>query len=493
MVLRIILDVVKRKWIVLAFAVFQLSLMIKFIWHIWPGADVWSAPLAGAWMLTTAPGPMLQGREFYQLPVSRRTWWLARWWLSTAGVAVIATLGVVAGHFQSDRPRETAGQLALFATFAFLYGGCAMLLSATRVGANLDQPIDRQPKLSPPGTFKNEPVNRRWMLFKVLLRVLVTMLGLAIVTMAAPFVFARLLPHSFGEIGATSTLAMIVMIVMLGSTAFSFLHQPATVARPNMRRPARADAAPATPAARSTQPESAAKRTVADRLTGWRLALWNECGKQLIVFSSLIVLVVFGWAVSSLFRHVPPLAVFLSNVDALPFASHSAHVTEFVTWGFMFLSIGMYELATPSRIRAMRTLPISTNQLSCLPLAIGLVSATVLWTVLAALHLLILRTAPIAPRVDLFLAFAGLLALSHAARIIAPGQPQIRGLIAFTPFAAVMLAGGFFIDSWHPEIVQPIMFAGGLTALMLSFTLMRILLARNSRMYRPPTIVARFQ
>jgi hypothetical protein len=467
MVLRIILDVVRRKWWPIAFAVFQISLLTKFAWRFWPWADPWAAPLAGTWFLTLPPGPLLQGRAFYQLPVSRRTWWLARWSMATAGATTLVTLALAAAHLQAGTPQESPERLALFASFAFLYSGFAMVLVAGRVGRHMDQPIDLSPKL----------------FFKAILRAIVGMLAMTLLLMAAPFVFARFLPHRFADIGFGFAL---VMIVLAGATVLGFLHKPKVLPRPNPRRQI---------AAMSPRPERtavAAKPAFADRLTGWRLALWDECRKQLTMFSMLMALLIVVWAAASLVRHMPPLSAFLSNADALPLASHRAHVTEFVTWGFLCFFAGLFDSAAPPRVRPLRTLPMSTNALGSLPPLLGLISATMLWVVLAALHVLVLHIFPVAPRIDLFLAFAGLVALGHALRLITPAQPVAKGLIGFAPFAVVMLAGGF-IDTWHPEVVQPLMLIGGLTLLSASFVLTRVSLAQNSRMYRAAVVVVRFQ
>jgi hypothetical protein len=487
MVLRIIFDVVRRKKWLIAFVVFQISLLTKVAWQFWPGADPWAAPLAATWYLTIPPGPLLQSRTFYQLPVSRRSWWLARWWMSTVCATVMATLGLAAAHLQAGTPQESVERLVVFAATAFLYAGLAMVLVTGRIGRHMDQPIDLSPKLSPPGTFKNDPnVNLKWLIVKALLRAGGGLLAMTLVLMAAPFVFARFLPHTFADIGVGIA---VVMIVLAGATVFGFLHNPAVLARPNPRRQI---------AGIPPRPEGtaiAAKPAFADRLTGWRLALWGECRKQLIVFSLLLVFLVILWAGPSLVRHVPPLAEFLSNSGALPLASHRAHVTEFVTWGFLWFFVALFDAAAPPRVRSLRTLPMSTSVLSGLPLALGLISATMLWIVLAALHVLVLHSVPAAPRLDLFFAFAGLVTLSHALQFVTSAGPVAKNLIGFGPFAVVMMAGGYFIDihTWRPEVIQPLMLIGGLMLLAASFLMTRISLAHNSRMYRPAPIVARLQ
>ena len=396
-----------------------------------------------------------------------------------------------AGRLQAELPIPQAKQVILFMTFAFLYCSLAMALTGTRLGQIGDRPI-AEPKIYRPGTFSPQPkVNLRWIIFKSFLGLLPYFFAWWATSLVAPFFFARYLPHSFSQINAASA---IVMLVMTAVAARGFLYNPPIKARPGRTgAPTKLPAsAGAPPSALSGRPV-AARPQFANRLTGIHLAFFAECRKQLITFSALIVALIIVWAVVSQVRQVPALPEFLRNADALPFSSHRAQVTEFITWTFVFFWAGMTDIGRVTTIRPLRALPLSTAKLSALPVGLALVAAAMLWIVLLALHFLVLGTLPVSPRIDLFAAFAGITALSQTLRVIAPGSIPTKGMIAFLPIMILMLAGSYALDSWHPDIVQPTMLGGGLLLLAASFLVMRLSVAGSSRLYRPPAIVMRFQ
>lgn len=483
MVPRILLDLVKRRWFQIAFAVFQVSWIIRAIWQFAPGSDVWAAPLASLWFLTTMPAQMLVGRENYQLPVSRSEWWRARWWMSTAGAATVATLAAAAARLQMGRPQEGVQRVVLFMSFAFLYAGCVMALVATRVGRQLDQPVDRQPKLSPPGTFKNDPtINLRRFTAGIFLRAIGSMLGVTVAAVALSFQLARWLPHTSSEISVTSA---VMALVMLAATVFSYRHRPAIVARPGPRgvRAARG----------SESAKPGARGRFVDRLTGLRLALWEEGQWQLISFVTVMVLLFVGWAAKTAFSGAPALPMFLASVDALPFSASAPHETEPFTWITLFFLVLTLDALRMTGVRPLRVLPMSTARLSGLPVAIGLISASALWVTLLALHFLTQPGPPVTLRPDLFIGFAAIMSITHTIRLSTPAQTIMRSVFCFAPIILVVAGSLFFLDSWRPGVWRAVLFFGGLAGLGTSYAAMRLVVQRGSWIYRRPTIAVRFQ
>jgi len=188
----------------------------------------------------------------------------------------------------------------------------------------------------------------------------------------------------------------------------------------------------------------------------------------------------------------PSLTVFLRNVDALPLSSHRANFTEMLSWGFLLMFLNWRIPWITASVRSLRTLPISSRQFSWLPVGLGLISATALWIVLSVLHLVVTGTIPVAPRIDLFSAFAAVTAIGHTIRFITPGQLKTKGMAGMAP-AMIGILAVIFVDTWHPEIVQPAMLVGGILLLAASVAVMRYSVTRTSRMYRQPAVAGRFQ
>jgi hypothetical protein len=492
MVLRLVLDVVRRKRTAIGLAVAQFYLVGKIFWEKWPAADPMAFLLAGEAFLIILVMPVLQSREIYQLPVSRRTLWLAHWWLATAGAVLVGQLAMSFAQWSAQSRWPGGEQLVLSTTFAFLYGGCAMALVATRVGrwAAKPMPLPRmaaRPAARPPA----RPVNVTWLIFRVALRaapVVLAILAAPAVPLVAPFFFARYLPHTVSAFAAPSA---IVMLTMAAVSVWGYVHQPdlearpsLRVARPHLAQPGRAPEGP-------ERTVVTARTRFIDRLTGQRLPLWTMSRKYLITYSSVIALGIVWWWVTSFYKAVPALATALSRTDMLPFASRSAHVTEPITVGSLLVIAAMLDMGSVTNIRSLRILPVSTTQLSYIPLGLGLVSAAMLWIVFLALHGLVLRTLPVSFRPDLFTAFMALTALSHVLRITLPGQPPARAMMSLAPLGIIWLALGYS-DSFRTDLVQPAMFVGGLLVLAASFALMRRAVTRSSRIYQPRAIAAPF-
>jgi hypothetical protein len=168
----------------------------------------------------------------------------------------------------------------------------------------------------------------------------------------------------------------------------------------------------------------------------------------------------------------------------MPFTSARASIAEPIVFGAIVVVVTLMEPGMIANIRSLRTLPISSSRLGCIPAGLGLVSAAMLWVVLLALHGLLTGTVPASLRPDLFMAFAALTALTHLIRFITPGQMVVRSMLSFAPVALTWLALGYWSDSWPLDVVQPTALIGGLLVLAASWTTMRHAVTRSSAMYR---------
>jgi len=452
MVFHLFVDAVRRRWRVGAFAVFQLYIIVKFLLKLWPASEGVAWAMAGAWFLTIGAGELFRLRELYQLPVSRRVWWRAGWWVSMTASVLIAQVAVTLAYWSARSQWPSVDHIVLSMVLAVLGCGSALALQATSVWRSADTAVT-------------------WASTLVFLPVLI---GFS----AAPFVLASYLPHSFAEIQATE---VIVMLAMAAFTLRGYLHLPAIEARGNMRR-ARPIPSPAVPS--GPDGVAAAPAGFAGRLTGLKLVLWEECRKQLIVFSSLIAIGVACWAIASRFRPVLALVEVLRLASVLPFTSASAMISEPIIYGaFVAVAAVMIEPGMVANIRSLRTLPMSSARLACIPAGLGLISATMLWTVLLAVHGLATRTLPASLRPDLFVAFAAFAASAHTIRFLAPGALVGKSMLGFVPVAIVWLALGFS-DSWRTDVVQPAMFIGGLVMLAATWLTMRRAVIRSSAIYK---------
>jgi hypothetical protein len=193
---------------------------------------------------------------------------------------------------------------------------------------------------------------------------------------------------------------------------------------------------------------------------------------------------------------VPAFTQFLKSVDLLPLASSRAQVTEQVTWMFLFFFTNFREPWLFASTRRLRTLPLSPDVISLLPMALALISVSALWILLLALHLIVLHTIPASPRSDLFLAFAGLTAIAHSIRVLTAGSGVTRSMLPLAPAAVLLMSIAAVIDywkTWHPELVQPAMFAGGMALMIAAYGLTRYSLTRTARVYRARAVAMRFQ
>ncbi len=452
MVWRIVLDVIWRKRRAIPFGIFQFYLFSSSFPRIFPAIDPMGFVLVGAGFMAVPSGPWNQIRELYQLPVSRRTWWLAQWWTAAAAATTIPVIGGALGEWVVRSQPPGAEQIVLSVVFAFLYCGCATAFAAT-FGRQFDAPASWSSVL---------------------------VVGPAVVILVpVPLFLGGLVPHKFADLNAA---VVVVMLLMAAWSAHGYRVEPTIAPRPGRGVPLL-----------GSKPVShvEAKPRFADRFTGLQFAFWSEGRTQLLTFALAIVLLTAGWIVSSLFRQVPTLPEFLRLADALPFSTARASATEIVTWTFLFFFANMREPWIFNDARRLRALPLSANQVALLTLALGVLSTISLWVVLGVLHLVVLGSVPVSPRSDLFMAFAGLTTLADALRIVVPGRGSLKAMLPLAPVALIVLSAEYFTEGWQPNLVQPSLFVGGLVLLIVSVLIARFAFARTSHIYRQPTPVVR--
>jgi hypothetical protein len=450
MMATLLVDAIRRKRFGIAFAVFQVYLICKILLKIWPEAQVAACAMAFGSLGQVAFGPLLfQSRELYMLPVSRQTWWRTSWWIGTAGVSAMAVTGVTLAAWEVRSEIPAFAPVSLILVLCFLYSAVGETLHA-----RYQRPLDAPATL---GSLALAPLLLLWIV-------------------AAPFVLATWLPHAWSELSLPTT-AVLVLVAALGVPGY--LHRPAIEARPDMRaaRPAVQLAAPSHLDAPAPRP------AFADRLTGWRLVLWDETRKHLYLFCFVIGLAIVAWAVASLVRPVPDLVSFLRNADAFPFSSRAAHITEPITWGVLVFATAFLDPWMASSLRPLRALPMSSGRLACLPVAMGLLASITLGAILLLLHLVVLRTLPVALRLDLFVAFAAVIALGYTIRFMAPVRPR-AATASMAPIVIVWLVLGYFSDDLRASAVQTAALVGGPLCLAASYGVMRLALTRYSRLYR---------
>ena len=450
MIPRLLLDAIRRKRFGIVFVVFQFYLFCKILLKILPDAHATACAMAFAGFGQLTVGQLLfQSRELYMLPVSRQMWWRTSWWVGTVGISAMAVTGVTLAAW------EVRSQVPAFAQVSLIFVLCCLYCA---LGQTLQARLNRA--LDAPATLGSLALAS----FPILLIV------------AAPLVLATVLPHAWGGLDVT-TVAVLVMAAALGVPGYRY--RPAIEARPNMRaaRPVVPFAAPSHEDAPPVQP------AFADRLTGWRLVLWDETRKHLILFCFVIAVAIIAWAVASIVGPVPDLVSFLRNADAFPFSGGKPRVTEPITWGVLVFATAFLDSWMVSSLRPLRALPVSSARLAAVPVVIGLVASVTLGLLLLVVHLVMLRTPPVALRMDLFVAFAAVLALSHTIRFIGCRHTQ-AATIGMAPIAIVWLLLGYFSDDLHASVVQTAAVVGGPVCLAASYGVMRLAITRYSRLYR---------
>ena len=94
-----------------------------------------------------------------------------------------------------------------------------------------------------------------------------------------------------------------------------------------------------------------------------------------------------------------------------------------------------------------------------------------------------LRTLPVALRLDLFVAFAAVIALGYTIRFMAPGGDRLA-TASMAPIAIVWLVLGYFSDDLRASAVQTAALVGGPVCLAACYGVMRLALTRHSGLYR---------
>ena len=460
MIATLLVDAVRRKRFGIAFYVFQVYLFCKILLDIWPKAQIAAGAMAFAGFGQLTFGPLLfQSRELYILPVSRETWWRTSWWIGTAGVSAMAATGVALGAWEVRSQVPAFAQVSLTFVLCCLYCALGQTLQA-RYKRSLDAPATL-------GSLALAPFMLLWIV-------------------GAPLLLATALPLAWSDIGPVSA-AVLLMTAIAGVPGY--FYRPPIEARPSMRAPRRVGALVAAPAVdapanpRATKKARPTQAAFADRLTGWRLVLWDETRKHLYLFCFVIAGTVIAWAVASMFRPVPELVSFLRNADAFPFSGGTPRFTEPITWGVLVFATAFLNSWMPSSLRPLRALPMSSARLAALPVAMGLLASIILAGVLFVLHLVMLRTLPVAMRVDLFVAFAAVIALGYTIRFMAPGRQQ-AATASMAPIAIIWLTLGYFSDDLSANVVQAAAIVGGPLCLVASYGVMRLALTRYSRLYR---------
>lgn len=449
MVFRIVLDTARRKWRGTLWGIFQFYLPVQGITQLWPWIDPMGVVLFGAGFFAVAPGLALQSRELYLLPVSRRTWSRAQWWLAAGGAATIPVIGVTIGLWVSRSQPPNFERVAMYSLFAFLYCGCAMTFR--RIFAKVAEA---------PATLMNLALGAPF--------------GLAL-TAASLFLGARL-PHRFAEISATPAL---LMLLMAAWAVRGFFHEPEITPRPSRGGPTLLES--------WKKPRPAAVDSARDsrRSAGLQFVFRYEARAQLRTFTFVILAAIVVWAAASLIRPVPAFTDFLRMADALPFASARAQATEIVTWGLVLFMIGNFrEPWVFNDRRHLRSLPLSSSSIGALPLTLGVLSTLMLWTVLLILHVLVLWSMPVSPRLDLFMSFAGFTALGNATRLIGPRQGGLRAVIPLAPVSLAILTSEYFTDGWRAGTAQPLVVVIGVFMIAASYVIVRFAMTRSSTMYR---------
>ena len=460
MVSRLIIDAVRRKWLIGAFAVFQLQILLQAAGEFWPSVDRRAWIMAGAWFLSMAANDLFSSRVLYQLPVSRRTWWIAKWWIAVVGTVLIAQLASLVAQWRTGSPWMSVEQTLLSMMFGILYCGFSMAVRTTSLAKSADAPL--------------------------LARFLsvVAFMPMMVLAIAAPFLLSPYLPHSFADLHATG---IVVLLVMAGVTILGFRHHPEITARPYLQLARRISSVTPVSSDRSAAPPMAAPPTgFFERLTGAKMMLWEESRKQLITFSMVIMAGIAWWAVGSQYHAWPPLGEVLRRASMLPFSRPGSSPAEPMIFGFLVGVASIADVWMTARIRSLRTLPVSSARLGSLPVVLGLVSASMLWIVLLVLQGLVLRTPPSSLRPDLFTAFAALTAMAHTIRFVAPGQPVLRSMLGLAPIGMFLMTLAYIADStWRPVPPRSAVLLASLLALAASWAVMRLAVTRSSTMYRP--------
>lgn len=451
MVWRLVVDAVRRRWMMGVLAVFQLHNVARIGPTVATSVDPFAWALVFAWFMSVPALPLFQGREIYQLPLRRRTLWRARWWLATVGAVLISQIGMSLGVWTVRFEWPHGEPLALIVVYAFLYCGCDMALQSTAYGKLGEQPA------VPGKLFANVkfflPV---WVMFG-----------------ASPFFFAKYLPHTFA---ALTPPWLLLLVGAAFVTAIGYLHQPHLVARPSMRvgRSQRENAS------------AAMRQESFGRLTGLQLLAWRTAKRAFIVYGVLLMA-----GVIAALALAPDFRVALRLADALPFSNAASQVSEPFTYGSLLMFGSMLDLWFCPHLRPLRALPMSTSSLALIPLIIGLVSALSLWLVLLIVHGAVLANDPVTLRPDLLVIVAGVLVATNALRFALPAPLWFRYMASVTAPMLGWLVALRPASEWQMATVRPAMFVIGLGLMLLAFAAARWSIRASTSLYEAPSVPVR--
>lgn len=450
-VVRLLLNFVRCSWLRISGNGLQVYVFLHIPLKELPSVDPRAWLIWSALILAVGVKPKLESRELCQLPVSRRTWWISRWWILTVGTALLAALAFRARLGEISSASGISGQSVLLTMIAATaYNGAAI-------------------------SFKTRTPLAAWPLW--------------VVIFSAPFFLAPHLPHAFGEI-TWGWLAGLVMLVVLSVPGFTY--QPPVAPRNFVRTlaPPPVQKEP-WPAHASSQSE--AKPNRADRLTGIPLMMWLEARYSFWALVVLVVILTIVRGVSSGFMPVPEFTDFISNATLHIFNGRAPHPGDVMLWGFGWFFLGMF--ASASRLagagRYVKTLPMSPWRIAGIPLALGFASVCGLTVVLLALHALLWPSWPTTARVDLLLMFGVFNAMRHAMQLGIFGQLMSSELASCAPAAIASLAAAYMVDEhiWNANIAIVASSALWIAILALTYVALAFSLTRGRYIFKRPVIL----
>jgi hypothetical protein len=470
-IFRLIVEALRRRWIWTAYFVGQVTYLGKSFWSVGPWLDEVSFTLVAACFLSQPAMNWFAAREFAVLPVSRRTFWLARWWGSVVLPAVVATGAAHLGLWIAQPDGWNWGVTAMGVAYSVLYLGAIQAWRTTRMGRRGDEVATKTNVWVP----------------------LILMFGIWF----APFAFGPYLPHVPAEVGPVTALLMIAGAV---ATLRGFRYSPPILARPSRGgalwapavRPARVMPAPAEPTTEDRETRSAlavgdatSGDKLVDRLRGLRLLFWLEARLDLIAFLTVVTVVLIIWTTGTLFSRTPnppALAYVLSKIGFLPFTGAAGAVNDAMALLAFAFTATMFPRRRIEHMRLLRALPFSTGRLMSTMVSFSVVSAGLIWLVLLVLHLLVQRTLPHAFRPELFLAAIALMTLLLGLRLTFVGT-QVPAQA--WQMAGISAVGALWYGACTVTTVDPAvgMFAGDALVFGAGYLLIRRCVTRRSGLY----------
>jgi len=131
---RVAVDVARRTWWIYAVTTGVICINGLLASRDFDGEQIRSMPnliawaLAASWFLAAAPMPLMETRELTMLPVSRRQFWIARWWLSVTGPAATLAVAVGVGAVVPGAGFGL-GETLMVISLGVLYAGCFTALN----------------------------------------------------------------------------------------------------------------------------------------------------------------------------------------------------------------------------------------------------------------------------------------------------------------------------------------------------------------------------